>query len=215
MSSSDAQWKTVALHKALYSNGSHYDDDDVCAMRTQLSSLMPQLDIDLVLQGHDHVYMRTYAIDSNKVTDTERVYLTHNGRQYKTDVQPTGTSYVISGTAGVKTYLQKDASLTDEYFPRAEVIKVADQSMFSAIQIEGGVLYFDAYKVNTSGKATRVDSFAIQKDTEQGEYAGDCEDVSAEIQNKTPSSGCFLEKIANFFIKILTLLGNIAKVFFS
>ena len=31
--SSDAQWKIVALHRAPYSNGSHFDDDDIVAMR--------------------------------------------------------------------------------------------------------------------------------------------------------------------------------------
>ncbi len=215
MNGSDAQWKIVALHKAPYSNGSHYNDDDVCAIRDQLSVLMPQLNIDLVLQGHDHVYMRTYALDSNKVTDTNRIYLTHNGKQYKTDVQPTGTTYVISGTAGVKTYLQKDEALTDEYFPRAEVIKVADSSMFSAIQIEGGVLYFDAYKV-TDGKAVAMDSFAIQKDTNAGEYAGDCEDVSADKQNAAQTSiGSFFQKLANFIIRLLRFLGKISEMYFS
>lgn len=211
--SSNAQWKIAALHKALYSNGSHYDDDDVCAMRDQLSVLMPQLGIDLVLQGHDHVYMRTYAMDSNKVTDTQRVYLTHDGRQYKTDVMPTGTSYVISGTSGVKTYVQRDISVTDKYFPRAEVIKHVESSMFSAIQIEGGVLYFDAYKTE-NGKAQRIDSFAIQKDVTQGNVTGDCEDVSAEKQNKTPTeSEGFLSAILGFFVKVLQFLAKISNIF--
>ncbi len=215
MKSSGAQWKIVAMHKAIYSNGSHYDDDDVCAIREQLTVLMPELDIDLVLQGHDHVYMRTYPIDNNQVTDSSRVYLNHNGKKYKTDVQPTGTTYVISGTSGVKTYLQKDASLTDEYFPRAEIIELADESMFSAIQIEGGVLYFDAYKVK-DGKAKNVDSFAIQKDTSQGDYAGDCDDVSADKQNsKNLSLFELLNKIAQFITKILNLLAKIATMYFA
>ena len=51
---SDKPWKIVSLHKAIYSNGSHYDDKDVVALRKQLSVLMPELDIDIVLQGHDH-----------------------------------------------------------------------------------------------------------------------------------------------------------------
>lgn len=210
---SNAQWKIVALHKALYSNGSHYKDDDVCAMRDQLSVLMPQLNIDLVLQGHDHVYMRTYAMDANKVTDTERVYLSHNGQKYATDVKPTGTSYVISGTSGVKTYVQNDDSVTDKYFPRAEVIKHVDASMFSAIQIEDGILYFDAYTVDST-KVQRVDSFAIQKDTEQGNYVGDCADVSADKQNNptSESEGIFSE-LFTFLIKVLNFLKKVAGIF--
>lgn len=212
-SASNAEWKIVALHKAVYSNGSHYDDADVCAIREQLSTLMPELDIDLVFQGHDHVYMRTYTLDNNLVTDTQRVYLNHNGKKYVTDVNPTGTSYVISGTSGVKFYNQKDASLTDELFPRAEKIIDVSASVFSAIEIDGGVLYFDAYTVD-GDNTTCIDSFAIQKDTTQGDYAGDCEDVSAEKQNNTNEDD-FFTKLVDFFKKIATVILNIYKLWFA
>ena len=172
---------------------------------------MPQLDIDLVFQGHDHVYMRTYALDSNLVTDTERVLLSHNGKNYVTDVQPTGTSYVICGTSGVKVYNQKDASLTDELFPRAEKIIDVDASMFSAIEIDGGVLYFDAYTVD-SDNAVNVDSFAIQKDTSEGEYAGDCEDVSADEKNNA-NENSFFKKLIDFFKKLITFFINLHNMF--
>ncbi len=210
--SSDAQWKIVALHKAVYSNGSHYDDSDVVAIREQLSTLMPELDIDLVFQGHDHVYMRTYSLDNNLVTDTERVYLNHNGKKYVTDVNPSGTSYVITGTSGVKIYNQKDASLTDELFPRAEKIIDVNASMFSAIEIDGGILYFDAYTVDAE-KTECVDSFAIQKDVTQGEYAGDCEDVSAEKQNNSEDN--FFNKLIEFIKKIGKILFNIYKLWIA
>ena len=212
---SDAQWKIVAIHKAVYSNGSHYDDDDVCAMRDQLSVLMPQHDIDLVFQGHDHVYMRTYNLDSNEVADTERVYLSYNGKQYATDVLPTGTSYVISGTSGVKTYLTKDESLTDELFPRAEAIIDVDTSMFSAVTVDGGVLYFDAYTVDGE-TVTNIDSFAIQKDKTQGTFAGDCEDVSAEKQNSGSSSLLDMFKsLAEYIKKIIAFFMNIRNMYFA
>ena len=211
--SSGAQWKIVAIHKAVYSNGSHYDDSDVVAIREQLSTLMPELGIDLVFQGHDHVYMRTYSLDNNLVTDTERVYLTHNGKKYVTDVNPTGTSYVITGTSGVKIYNQKDASLTDELFPRAEKIIDVYASMFSAIEIDGGILYFDAYTVD--GENTEcVDSFAIQKDVNAGEYAGDCEDVSADKQNNTADENIFT-KLIDFIKRIGRIIFNIYKLWFA
>lgn len=210
---SDAQWKIVAIHKAVYSNGSHYDDSDVIAIREQLSTLMPELGIDLVFQGHDHVYMRTYSLDNNLVTDSERVYLNHNGKKYVTDVNPSGTSYVITGTSGVKVYNQKDASLTDELFPRAEKIVDVNASMFSAIEIDGGILYFDAYTVDGE-KSECVDSFAIQKDITQGEYAGDCEDVSAEKQNKLENENIFT-KLIDFIKRIAKLFYNIYKLWFA
>ena len=162
---SDAQWKIVVLHKALYSNGSHYDDKDVKAMRKQLCGLMPDLGIDIVLQGHDHVYLRTDVMDNNEVVKAEEQKITFGGREYTAKLNPEGTVYVISACAGVKDYQTKDVKDTDKLFPRAEAIYDADNAVFSAITIDGSKLYFDAYMLDDEAKdgATRIDSFALSK----------------------------------------------------
>ena len=209
MKNSDAQWKFVTLHKAPYSQGSHYKDDDVCAIRDQLKVLIPELKIDMVFQGHDHVYMRTGSLVNNANTPYDTAYLTHDGKIYKTQVQPTGTTYVISGTCGVKTYIQNDVTLTDKYFPRGETILSVDAPMFSAVEIIDGVLYFDAYCVTDKG-AEAVDSFAIQKDKTQGDVAEGYTppaDESAENNSFTAT----LAKIKDVLTKIVTVLLNIAK----
>lgn len=161
---SDAQWKIVALHKAPYSNGSHFDDDDVIQLRKELSTLMPELGIDVVLQGHDHVYLRTGVMDDNAVVETQAKTLTYGGRDYTAKLDPKGSIYVISGCSGVKSYVTKDPAETDKLFPRAEKLADATDPIFSAFQIDGGTLYFDAYTVGAGG-AQRIDSFAIEKKT--------------------------------------------------
>ena len=162
---SDAQCKIVVLHKALYSNGSHYDDKDVKAMRKQLCGLMPDLGIDVVLQGHDHVYLRTDVMDNNEVVKAEEQKITFGGREYTAKLNPEGTVYVISACAGVKDYQTKDVKDTDKLFPRAEAIYDAHSAVFSAITIDGSKLYFDAYMLDDEAKdgATRIDSFALSK----------------------------------------------------
>lgn len=159
---SDKEWKIVALHKAIYSNGSHYDDDDVVALRAQLSMLMPLLDIDVVLQGHDHVYLRTTAMKDNAKCEVVERTINHNGTTYNAMVNPDGTVYAIDGCAGVKYYQTKNAADTDKLFPRAQTIYDATAPVFSAIQIDGANLYFDAYTYQ-NGQATKIDSFAITK----------------------------------------------------
>lgn len=165
MKASDADWKFVALHKAPYSNGSHYDDKDVKKIRKELSKLMPQLGIDMVFQGHDHVYLRTDAMINNKVESVTTSSITFDGKTYDAKINPVGTVYAISGCSGVKIYKQKDAALTDKYFPRAEVIKDVDASVFSGVRIVDDTLYFDAYTFDAAtGETENIDSFAIQKD---------------------------------------------------
>lgn len=162
---SDAQWKIVVLHKALYSNGSHYDDSDVKAMREQLCGLLPDLGIDIVLQGHDHVYLRTDVMDNNEIVKAEEQNITFGGREYTVKLNPEGTVYVISACAGVKDYQTKDVEDTDKLFPRAEALYDADNAVFAAITIDGSSLYFDAYMLDDESEdgAKRIDSFALSK----------------------------------------------------
>lgn len=162
MNASKQPWKFVALHKAPYSNGSHFDDDDVIALREQLSVLMPELDIDIVFQGHDHVYMRTDAMNNNEVVASEKQTLKYNGLEYTSKIKPEGTVYSINGTAGVKHYEPKPQEETDALFPTAEKIISIDIPTYSYIQIDGGNLYFDSYSVE-NGTETRIDQFAISK----------------------------------------------------
>ena len=123
---------------------------------------MPELNIDVVLQGHDHVYLRTTAMKDNAKCEIVERTVSHNGTSYTAMVNPDGTVYAIDGCAGVKYYQTKDAALTDELFPRAQTIYDATAPVFSAIQIDGDNLYFDAYTVK-NGNASKIDSFAISK----------------------------------------------------
>ncbi|MCQ2471882.1 MAG: metallophosphoesterase [Clostridia bacterium] len=193
MNNSTADWKFVALHKAIYSNGSHYKDGDVRKIRNELCKLMPQLGIDMVFQGHDHVYLRTDSMVNNWVEKVDTTKTTFNGKEYEVKQSPIGTVYVISGCSGVKVYNQKDASLTDKYFPRAEAIYDVDDSVFSGVHIVGDTLYFDAYTVDVkTGETENIDSFAIQKN------------LGAEKQGKAvPALGSMLMNIVRFMASVI------------
>lgn len=162
MASSEKPWKFVVLHKAVYSNGAHFDDDDVLALRTQLQGLMPELGIDVVFQGHDHVYMRTDAMNNNAIVASETQNLKYNGLDYTSKISPEGTVYSINGTAGSKHYEPKSAEETASAFPSGEAVVYLEIPSYSHIQIDGGNLYFDSYSVE-NGKETRIDQFAISK----------------------------------------------------
>ncbi len=205
MQASDADWKFVALHKAVYSNGSHYDDDDVIAIREQLSVLMPQLGIDMVFQGHDHVYLRTDSMINNEIEAVTTSTATFNGKEYTVKENPVGSVYVISGCSGVKAYKQKDPALTDELFPRAEAIVDTEYSVFSGIRIVDDTLYFDAYEVNTdTGETTNIDSFAIRKDLSVKKGTG------VEVEEDD-----FLDMIKAFFSKVFAGLVPFLKSIFT
>lgn len=213
MENSKAQWKFVALHKAPYSQGSHYKDDDVCQIREQLQNLMPALGVDMVFQGHDHVYMRTGSLVNNSLTAYDRTYLKHDGAVYRAQINPDGTTYVISGTSGVKTYITNDDSATDKYFPRGEKLFAVDAPMFSAIEIEDGVLYFTAYAVGENG-AEVVDRIAIQKNTTQGEVVEGYTEPEPETPEEKSELLKTLQTILEIALKVLKVMMNICKMYF-
>ncbi|MBR2589783.1 MAG: metallophosphoesterase [Clostridia bacterium] len=156
--SSDKTWNVVMMHKSIYSNASHYDDSDVVALREQLSKLMPQLGIDIVFSGHDHVFVRTQFMTNGKVT----------GKFNSSDVgyNQSGTVYLINGKAGVKDYRLKSDEKVSEVMPLDTMKRVdaANKSSYSVVNVNGGKFTVDTYQLDENGEnSTKIDSFTIQK----------------------------------------------------
>ena len=73
----DANWKIVTFHHSVYSVASHVADGDIIQRRNELPAVFSELDIDAVLQGHDHVYTRTYLMDGTTPIITDEVQSEH------------------------------------------------------------------------------------------------------------------------------------------
>ena len=54
------QWTIVGYHKPIYTGASHISDGDVIAYRKALNPILTELNVDMVLGGHDHVYSRGF-----------------------------------------------------------------------------------------------------------------------------------------------------------
>ncbi len=96
------KWTIVAMHNPLYSIGSWGSNPErnyvALALRKQLSGIFAQYGVDLVLQGHDHAYSKTFPITSSGDVDKTHKTEIINGITY--DVNPKGTIYVMHGVAG-------------------------------------------------------------------------------------------------------------------
>jgi hypothetical protein len=55
------QWTAVGFHKSLVTGASHITDSDVVEARKFWCPKFAELDVDMVLQGHDHVYSRGFV----------------------------------------------------------------------------------------------------------------------------------------------------------
>ncbi|MEV8515485.1 fibronectin type III domain-containing protein [Dactylosporangium sp. NPDC051484] len=108
----EAKWKVLVFHHAIYSPASHAKDGDAKVRRVDFANAFSNLGVDLVLQGHDHSYSRSYEIKNGaKANPAEQpgaadVYPGPGGVIYVTANSASGSKYYDitapdkSGTSG-------------------------------------------------------------------------------------------------------------------
>ncbi|MFF7140864.1 MULTISPECIES: purple acid phosphatase family protein [Streptomyces] len=97
---SEAKWKVLNMHHAMYSPASHAKDSDLKSRRGDLPETFSKLGIDLVLAGHDHAYSRSYVLK--------------NGEKQNKDEQP-GAANVYPGPGGV-VYVTGNSASGSKYY---------------------------------------------------------------------------------------------------
>ncbi|PWR09960.1 metallophosphoesterase [Micromonospora acroterricola] len=96
---SEAKWKVLVYHHSIYSPASHATDNDNKQRREDFTTAFSNLGVDMVLQGHDHSYSRSYAIkNGQKANPAEKpgaaeVYPGPGGVIYVTANSASGSKY--------------------------------------------------------------------------------------------------------------------------
>lgn len=104
----DKKWKVVFFHRGPY--GSIYDTPEV---RKNWTPIFDEYGVDLVMNGHEHVYLRTFPMKGDKqVAEGE------------------GTVYVVGGASASKFY-----PLTEK--PFQEVTFDETKQIYTAVEING------------------------------------------------------------------------------
>lgn len=105
---SNNQWIVVGFHKSIYTGASHIVDSDVIEARKYWSPILADLDVDVVLQAHDHVYARGFVNGDGSRSEVE---MDETGAYISKDNAPL---YMVGGHAGgLKWYSQKDYTVGD------------------------------------------------------------------------------------------------------
>ncbi len=82
----DATWRIVTIHQDIYGSGKDHSETDGMILRTQLTPLFDQYDVDVVLQGHDHTYSRSKLLYGDGQThDSYQFNLNADGSDYDWD----------------------------------------------------------------------------------------------------------------------------------
>ena len=154
----DVRWKTVVFHHSVYSTASHVDDGDIVERREELPPMFSELDIDVVLMGHDHVYTRTYMMNGTTPDDSQGV---------QSEVtNPEGVLYLTANSASGSKYYDIKA-------PEAAYSAVMDQSYrrtITDIDVTDTSYTMTTYYMDTMEV---LDTFTINKiDTDKSELEG-------------------------------------------
>ena len=151
----NVKWRVVTFHHPPYTVARHALDDYITDMRSTLVPILKENKIDLVLNGHDHVYTRTHVMDG-----TKPIIEWENGEEGKAPseyINPKGIIYVTTNSAsGSKFYdimqdkkFEYSAVKNQEKVPNISNVKVTDNS-----------IEVTTYRTNDSSV---VDSFKIIK----------------------------------------------------
>ncbi len=170
-----AKWIIVVMHKGPYTTAEHAKDADIIDTRKNIAPLFSQLGVDLVLQGHDHVYERSKPISNGSAGVEGLMKQVCGGVAVDYIKDPTGTIYITPGTAGTKHYHQ-DASLSQQYLnlfdvangPFKDTPDINNQETFLSVTIDGGTLTATVYQTskNVDNSVPYViDQFGIIKNT--------------------------------------------------
>lgn len=168
-----AKWLILSTHKGPYTTANHLDDYDVVAMRKVLMPVIDEADIDLVLQGHDHVMSRTKVLASDpngvenaRVVETTKYTEMINGKRIEYNVDPDGTIFLLPNTAGAKHYSQKTSARgfdIEEYLQLFDRAGAQGTENFAAIRVTDQKLTVDMYDIRNQSSPRIYESFGIDR----------------------------------------------------
>lgn len=133
LANTDKKWKVLVTHRGIYVEKlrSHANDP-----KNAFLDIIDEYGVDLVIEGHDHTYMRTHVMKNDKVSET-------------------GTIYALIGSAAQKRYAAEDIH---EW---VEVVKPLPDELPNYV-----VITFDDDKIVYTAKlidGTEIDAFEVVK----------------------------------------------------
>jgi hypothetical protein len=151
LAASTKMWKFVFFHVPAYSNGGGHGGDP--AIAAALGPIFASRGVDIVFQGHNHFYTRTYPISGGAAVDQSQDPAYFN---------PRGPIYVTAGGGGRALYaltpLSSIEAVSQSVFHTAVIDVDGDSLMLRAVKMDGTI--FDTMTLK-KGTPTAVEVAAF------------------------------------------------------
>lgn len=183
----NVKWRIACYHKNMFTGSkSHQSDSDGKTVRAAMLPVFDKLNIDLALQGHDHIYEvigpvrnSDKTLVSNSVEHVE--IIDGNKRENMTGKQggtfnvTNGTLYFLNNSAGKKKYEPRNEQEMIDALNDHEVNNYwglfsgkfgqTGEPTFSRVDVSTDQIAIKTYTVDNFGKPTLFDSFKVVKGT--------------------------------------------------
>lgn len=176
------KWRIAFYHRSIYTGSDHQDNMDGKIIRDALAPVFDELQIDLALQGHDHIYeiigpiknktlIKNAVIKQISVSFDERYNLTgKSGGIFNVEK---GTMYFLNNSAGYKKYRPHSEYEMDTIETKVGLSNYFGMfngrfgqdgiPTFSNITVSTDTIDVKTYEVNASGISSLYDNFKIVK----------------------------------------------------
>lgn len=152
----DVRWKVVVFHHSVYSVASHSVESSILKRREELTPVFDDLGIDVVLMGHDHVYVRSNMMKGMKVSqETEDL---------TSVTDPEGILYLTANSASGSKYYDIKTNISTDFVAKMGQSK---QRSISNIEVSENSFKVTTYLYNSNDNQwSTLDEFTINKSVE-------------------------------------------------
>ena len=181
----DVKWRIVFSHRGVYTGGtnddnsySHQDEDK--SLRDQWASVYDELKINLLLQGHDHIYQVIGPIFNKQVVEdaiTDQTDVPVHAREnatgkwggvYNTE---NGTLHFLNNSSGIKKYIPRSRAQMDAAISKHGVTNYFDlftgrfgqtgNPTYSHVTVSSDKIVISTYEIDGSKNETLFDEFTV------------------------------------------------------
>ena len=182
------------FHQDIYGSGLDHSDSDGIILRTQLTPIFDEFDIDVVLQGHDHTYSRSFQLsgDGNEHTAYDKSnwggddFLAENNCYTINSDLVTGT---IVDPEGI-VYMEANSSTGSKFYELIPVQQdyIAERSQtwtpsYSVINMTETALTITTYDADTNEVLEGSSAYTIVKKADSSALADAVEAAKAKLEN--------------------------------
>lgn len=162
-------WTVVAYHDSLFSAAdSRYNE--TWERRDTYSTAFSTLGVDAVLQGHDHIYTRTYMINGTDIIDDASIYTQVGNDPYGSIVDPKEGDVVYltaNSSSGSKFY-----EITDKQVPFAACSNQENVPNITKIDVTSDSMEIYTYRTGPDNEiGDLMDFFAIRRSSDTDKCA--------------------------------------------